>query len=201
MSVTCALSPVTFPAGRARLRRYPAPQDRQFRHDHGNRCRGLLAARAAGVPLVTMRSTLSRTNSAARSGYRSSRPSDDRYSMTKVFPSRYPSSCIPWRSHRRWPRSPPSMSARACRCDRASPVAAHRQPAERLSKREGEQGRLISRVSGLLCSLTRVPVAVRYGLVRHQCAERQRECGRQAPSARSWGSSKPLRGRFHLSPE
>src|SRR5437870_7444047 len=46
-----------------------------------------LAALAAGVPLVTSRSTLRRTSSEASSGNRSARPSADRYSMIRFRPS------------------------------------------------------------------------------------------------------------------
>jgi hypothetical protein len=46
----------------------------------------------AGVPDVTMTSTLSRTNSAAISAKRSSRPSAQRYSTAMVRPSIQPSS-------------------------------------------------------------------------------------------------------------
>jgi hypothetical protein len=45
-----------------------------------------------GVPVVTMTSTLSRTNSAAISGKRSVRPSPQRYSILMVRPSTHPSS-------------------------------------------------------------------------------------------------------------
>ena len=50
------------------------------------------AARTVGVPDVTMTSTLSRTNSAAISAKRSSRPSAQRYSIVTVRPSIQPSS-------------------------------------------------------------------------------------------------------------
>jgi hypothetical protein len=50
-------------------------------------------AKAAGIPDVTMTSTLSRTNSAATSAKRSSRPSAQRYSIAMVRPSFHPSSC------------------------------------------------------------------------------------------------------------
>ena len=86
MSVTWALSPVTFPPGRARLATRPDSTGAPLAAMTTGMVRdALFAARAAGVPLVTIRSTFSRTSSAARTGYRSSRPSAERYSMTKFF--------------------------------------------------------------------------------------------------------------------
>ena len=57
------------------------------RHDDRNRCRHILTASAAGVPLVMIKSTSRRTNSVVKSGKRSARPSAERYSMTKFCPS------------------------------------------------------------------------------------------------------------------
>ena len=51
-----------------------------------------LAANAAGVPRVMIRSQFKRTSSVASSGKRSERPSADRYSTTRFRPSICPSS-------------------------------------------------------------------------------------------------------------
>jgi hypothetical protein len=51
-----------------------------------------LAANAAGVPRVKIRSQFKRTSSLASSGKRSERPSAERYSMTRFRPSICPSS-------------------------------------------------------------------------------------------------------------
>src|SRR5439155_198320 len=91
ISVTRVLSPVTFAPGRARLATTPCPTGSPTPvMTTGIVPVAFLAARAADVPLVRIRSTFSRTSSAARLGNRSSRPSADRYSMTKLFPSTYP---------------------------------------------------------------------------------------------------------------
>jgi hypothetical protein len=50
-------------------------------------CVALLVASAAGVPRVTIRSTGSWISSLARAAKRSSRPSDERYSIARFFPS------------------------------------------------------------------------------------------------------------------
>ena len=82
------VSPVTFPPGRARLATNPAPT--------GSMAVGMtigivwvacLAAIAAGVVITRMRSTLSRTISAANSGKRSAWPSENRRSKTRFRPS------------------------------------------------------------------------------------------------------------------
>ena len=91
-------SPVTFPAGRARLATRPAPTGSPaLAITMGIVVVALLAANAAPVPATTIRSTLRRTRSAASSGRRSGFCSANRYSMAIFFPSIHPSlvnSCL-----------------------------------------------------------------------------------------------------------
>jgi hypothetical protein len=84
-----------------------------------------LAARTAGVPLVTIRSTLRRTSSATKSGNRSARPSAERYSMMRFCPrrSRVPAGLVARRQG--WRRSAPRRSVPAFRCATPCPAAAH----------------------------------------------------------------------------
>jgi hypothetical protein len=85
-------------------------------------------AKTAGVPDATMTSTLSRTNSAARSANRSSRPSAQRYSIATVRFSIQPSSrsrCTKAATHSLaaervlWPKNPMVGNLPAC-CARAT---------------------------------------------------------------------------------
>ena len=83
---------MTLPPGRARLATRPAPTGSPtFVITMGMVVVTLLAANVAGVPLTTIRSTLSRTNSAASSGRRSFFCSANRYSMVMFFLSFHPS--------------------------------------------------------------------------------------------------------------
>src|SRR5215470_11600831 len=75
--------PVTFPPGRARLGMSPSPTGSvRLMPTMGIVAVALLAARAPGVGVATMTSTLSRTSSVASAGSRSSCPSACRNSMT-----------------------------------------------------------------------------------------------------------------------
>ena len=86
-SVTIGFRPVMFPPGRARLATKPCAMGSPAPvMTMGIVFVAFLVARIACVPRVTIRSTLTRTKSAASSGNRSSSPSADRYSMTKCFP-------------------------------------------------------------------------------------------------------------------
>ena len=90
-SPTIALSPVIFPAGRERLVTRPVPRGSPLAAiTTGTVEVAFLAAFAAGVPLVTMTSTFRARSSRANPGKRSSRPSAERYSMTRFCPSKYP---------------------------------------------------------------------------------------------------------------
>ena len=85
--------PVTFSPGRARLATSPLPNGSPTPTMTMGIVRvARLAARDACVTTVTMTSTLSRTNSAARSGSRSNLPSAHRDSMTMFCPTTKPSS-------------------------------------------------------------------------------------------------------------
>src|SRR4029077_20438830 len=77
-------SPVTFPPGRARLATNPWPTGSETATaTMGIVVVACFAARAAGPPVVTMRSTLRRTRSAARSGNRTILPSANRHSSDR----------------------------------------------------------------------------------------------------------------------
>ncbi len=80
----CEERPVTFPLGRTRLATSPAPRGSPADMTIGLT---LFALSAAGVPLATMTSTGSPTNSAANFGNRSAAPSANRYSTMKSLPS------------------------------------------------------------------------------------------------------------------
>jgi hypothetical protein len=92
-------NPVMFPPGRARLATKPLPTGSSSNvMTIGIVEVAPLAGWVAVGPLVTMTSTLSRTNSVASAGSRSSFPSACRRSMTMFFPSTYPSSRRPCRN-------------------------------------------------------------------------------------------------------
>ena len=77
-----------FPPGRARLATTPLSTGSPIAPmTTGIVVRARLAASAAGVPPVTMTSTLSRISSASRSSSRSIFPPAARYSRTKLRPS------------------------------------------------------------------------------------------------------------------
>jgi hypothetical protein len=85
-------NPVTLPPGRARLATNPAATGSPtFAITMGMVVVAFFAANAGAVDEVTIRSTLRRTKSAARSGSRSRFCSANRYSMVKFFPSIHPS--------------------------------------------------------------------------------------------------------------
>ena len=85
-------SPVTLPPGRARLATKPDPTGSPaFAITMGMVVVALLAALAGGSPVVTIKSTLRRTRSAASSGSRSAFSSENRYSMAIFFPLIHPS--------------------------------------------------------------------------------------------------------------
>src|SRR5262245_20466657 len=89
-------TPVTFPPGRARLAMSPVPTgSRTAIMTIGIVPVAFLAAVTPCVPHDTMRVTLSRTSSAAKSGSRSTRPSAYRSSMTIFWPSTHPSLAQP----------------------------------------------------------------------------------------------------------
>jgi len=79
--------PVTFPLGRTRLTTSPAPMGSPADMMIGMTLFALSAPNVAGVPLATMTSTGSSTNSAANFGNRSAAPSANRYSTPKSLPS------------------------------------------------------------------------------------------------------------------
>jgi len=81
-SVTQALSPVMLPPGRASWATTPGPIGSPIAAiTIGMLWVAFFAASAAGVPLVTMRSTPAATSSAAISGNLAASPSADLYSM------------------------------------------------------------------------------------------------------------------------
>ena len=85
-------SPVTLPPGRPRLATRPkATGSPAFAITMGIVVVALWAANAGCPPETIIRSTFSRTKSAARSGSRSNFPSANRYSRVKFFPSIHPS--------------------------------------------------------------------------------------------------------------
>src|SRR5450432_3335374 len=84
--------PVIFPPGLARLATSPVETGSPVTMTIGMVAVASLAMRTAVVPLVRMRSTLSRTSSAAIAGSRSILPSAYRYSMLMFWPSIQPSS-------------------------------------------------------------------------------------------------------------
>ena len=81
--------PVMLPPGRARLATRPVSTGSAatLPVTIGMVAVACLAAKLAGVPDATMRSTFSPTSSAASSGSRSSRSSEKRYSMRMLSPS------------------------------------------------------------------------------------------------------------------
>ena len=84
-------SPVTFPAGRARLLTKPAPTGSAgFVITMRMVVLAFFTANVDGVSGTTIKSDLRRTNSAARSGRRSSLCSANRYSIVIFFPSTHP---------------------------------------------------------------------------------------------------------------
>ena len=84
--------PVILPPGRARLAIRPAPTGSvALTITMGMVVVAPFAANGVGPPETTIRSTLRRTKSAARSGNRSSFCSANRYSMVMFFPSIHPS--------------------------------------------------------------------------------------------------------------
>jgi hypothetical protein len=84
-------NPVTLPPGRARLAIRPPPTGSiEIAKTMGMTAVACFTVRT-GVPLVTMTSTLRRTNSAAISAARSGRACDQRYSIAMVRPSIQPS--------------------------------------------------------------------------------------------------------------
>ena len=86
------------PPGRARLATNPLPTGSvSVAMTMGTVVVASLAARVTVGPVVTIKSTLRRTSSAASAARRSNFPSAYRYSMTMFFPSTYPSSRRPWR--------------------------------------------------------------------------------------------------------
>ena len=89
--------PVTFPPGRARLATTPAATGSvEVAITMGIVLVAFFAANGVGPPETTIRSTLRRTRSAARSGSRPGFPSANRYSTLIFFPSIQPrllSSC------------------------------------------------------------------------------------------------------------
>src|SRR5438445_623232 len=90
--------PVMFAPGWARLATRPCPTGSPTPMiTTGIAPVAFLAASAAGVPRVRIRSTFSRASSLARPGNRWSWPSADRYSRTKCSPSTYPRSRSPCR--------------------------------------------------------------------------------------------------------
>ena len=92
-------SPVTLPPGRARLATKPSPTGSPaFVITMGIEVVAFFAANANGTPVTTIKSTLRRTNSAARLGRRSFFPSANRYSMAKFFPSVHCSLLSSWRN-------------------------------------------------------------------------------------------------------
>jgi hypothetical protein len=84
--------PVTLPPGRARLATYPLPTGSFAVPKTIGMTDVVCIAARTPPPDVTMTSTFSRTNSAAISVTRSSRPSAQRYSIATVRPSLQPSS-------------------------------------------------------------------------------------------------------------
>src|SRR5262245_43273148 len=94
-SLTMPDNPVTLPPGCARLATMPAPSASGFpiaAATIGITEVACFAAIVVGIPQVTMTPTLRRTNSAAISPRRSSRPSAHRSSITMLRPSIQPSS-------------------------------------------------------------------------------------------------------------
>ena len=86
-------SPVTLPPGRASEATMPVlTGSAATGKTIGMTAVAFFAARTCSVPPANMRSTLSRTNSAAISAARSLRPSAQRYSIATVRPSIHPSS-------------------------------------------------------------------------------------------------------------
>src|SRR5262249_519569 len=121
--------PVALPPGRARLatRLFPTGSP-AVANTIGMTDVACSKAITAGVPDVRMTSTLSRTNSAAISAKRSSRPSAQRYSIVIVRPSYQPTSrsrCTKGATHSLaaervlWPKKPMVGSFPRC-CARAA---------------------------------------------------------------------------------
>ena len=137
-------TPVTLPPGRARLGDEP-DLDRIADSDAitiGIVVVARLAASAAGVPSATMTSTLSRTNSAARSGSRSYCPSAYRYSIDDVLGPRRSRARAgrrgrPRRRARRWPVR--ALEARCRRGRPSRPAAPRRRAARRGHRQRGQQ--------------------------------------------------------------
>ena len=143
-SVSWCDRPVTLPPGRARVATKPVPTGSPaVAKMIGMADVACFAAKAAGVPDVTMTSTLSRTNSAAISANRSKRPSAQRYSIAMVRPSFHPSSCnrctkaathsLPPESVV-WPRNPMVGGFPAC-CARAASGHAAAPPSSAMNSR------------------------------------------------------------------
>ena len=125
-SLVRLLSPVTFPPGCERLVTTVSgsPIDAMTT---GILRVAFLAATAAGVPRVTIRSTFRRTSSVAKSAKRSPRPSAERYSIMRFRPSTYPRSRIPCRKASRLAAfsaldivsNIPTRQTLPCRCAKA----------------------------------------------------------------------------------
>ncbi len=93
-SVFCKDNPVRLPPGRARLSTRPASTGSPIPATTiGIDVVACLAAIAAEVPVTMMRSTRASTRSRISAGYRSTRPSAQRSSITRLRPSVQPNSC------------------------------------------------------------------------------------------------------------
>ena len=135
-SVAWRDKPVALPPGRARLATRPLPTGSlAIAKTMGMTSVACLTATPA-LPVVTMTSTLSRTNSAAISENRSLRPSPQRYSIATLRPSVQPSSAsrrtkaaVHWRSisGEEGARSPMIGSLARC-CPRAASGHANAVP-------------------------------------------------------------------------